>query len=134
MAGRPRHQPTARERQTVEILAGFGIPNDKIKQVIGISKPTLERHYRNELDQGAAKVEAQLAGSLLRIARGSDGAALKAITFALQCRFGWHFTVDPGFDPAPQGKKEAAQEAARTAGEQTEWGEDLRTPGSMRPN
>lgn len=118
----------------VEVMAGFGFPQEKIAMVLGIERPTLVKYYRAEIDRGAATVEAKLAGNLLRIASGSDGAAMKAITFALQCRFGWHFTVDPS-DPnaiSSIGKKEAAQLAAQTAGEASDWGEDLQTPA--RPN
>ncbi|MGA7451916.1 MAG: hypothetical protein WBW73_11795, partial [Rhodoplanes sp.] len=50
---------------------------------------TLRKHYATELQRGAATVEAKLVGNLLKLASGSDGTALKAIMFALQCRFGW---------------------------------------------
>jgi hypothetical protein len=117
----------------VEVMAGFGIPGERICMVLGITVPTLRTHYRSEIERGAATVEAKLAGNLLRIAGGNDGAAMRAIAFALQCRFGWRASTEM-LDPnsIPIGKKEAAQLAAQTAGEATDWGEDLQTP--PRPN
>ncbi|HSC93356.1 MAG TPA: hypothetical protein VLC73_00135 [Burkholderiales bacterium] len=78
--GRPGHAPDDRSRQMVEVLSGFGIPQDKIADVIGVDGKTLRKHYATELQRGAATVEAKLVGNLLKLAGGSDGTALKAIT------------------------------------------------------
>ena len=61
----------------VEVLSGFGIPQDKIVDVIGVDGKTLRKHYTTELQRGAATVEAKLVGNLLKLASGSDGTALK---------------------------------------------------------
>jgi hypothetical protein len=102
----------------VEVLAGHGIQQGEIAKVVGVSAPTLRRAYREELDSGAAKVEAKLIGNLLRLAGGSDGTALRAIMFSLRCRFGW----SEG-SPEPEGKKAARNRRAHTAHEGTEWEE-----------
>jgi hypothetical protein len=75
----------------VELLAGAAIP----QRHIAIDCKSLRRHYRRELDRGAATVEAELVCNLLRLAGGKDGVALKAIVFALQCRFGWSRYLPP---------------------------------------
>lgn len=109
----------------VEVLAGFGIPNDKIAATIGITMPTLQRAYKAELRQGYSKVEASLIGNLVRLAAGKDGTALKAIMFALQCRFGWSQYAPPRaveVDEPKIGKKEAADIEAQTAHEGSAWG------------
>jgi hypothetical protein len=93
--GRPEHVPDDRSRQMVEVLSGFGIPQDKIADVIGVDGKTLRKHYATELQRGAATVEAKLVGNLLKLAGGSDGTALKAIMFALHCRFGWSLYAPP---------------------------------------
>lgn len=131
--GRPPHEPSPKDRQMVEVMAGFGFPQEKIGMVMGIDRATLNKHYPEELQRGAATVEAKLAGNLLRIAAGSDTAAMKAITFALQCRFGWHFAVDPD-NPGRLGKKAAEQIAAERAGQSSDWGDDLRPPPPGREN
>ncbi len=120
--GRPPHQPSDKDRQMVEVLAGFAVPTAKIADVLGITQPTLLNHYETELRTGAAKVEATLVGNLLRLAKGSDGTALKAITFALNCRFGWSAYVPRPEAERPLGKKEMAEVEARTAHEESDWG------------
>ena len=87
--GRPSHAPTEKDRQMVEVLAGYAIPVDKIAAVVGVDTKTLTKHYGEQLTRGAATVEAKLVGNLLRLASGTDGTALKAIMFSLNCRFGW---------------------------------------------
>src|SRR5439155_7862039 len=82
--------------------------------------PTLLKRYRHELDRGTAVVESNLVGNVLRLARGKDGTALRAIMFSLQCRFGWsQYALPQGSrfaeEPEPLGKKEALNEAAKTA-------------------
>lgn len=114
------HQPTDRSRQTVEVMAGYGIPRDKIALVLHISMPTLLKHYASELDSAAAKLEGILAGHLLTLAKGRDGTALKAIMFSLQTRFGWSLYA-PSAPAKPLGKKEEANLAALTAHEDTDW-------------
>jgi hypothetical protein len=122
--GRPAHAPDDRSRQMVEVLSGFGIPQDKIADVIGVDGKTLRKHYATELQRGAATVEAKLVGNLLKLAGGSDGTALKAITFALQCRFGWSLYAPPPPE-RPLGKKEQLQMEAETAHAGNSWGELL---------
>ena len=106
----------------VEVLAGFAIPIDRICGVIGVAKHTLLKHYERELQVGAAKVEATLVGNLLALAKGKDGTALKAIMFALNCRFGWSAYVPRPETEKPLGKKEAADLEAQHAHEESEWG------------
>lgn len=125
--GRPAHKPTDQSRRTVEILAGMAIPSDKIADALDIAKGTLRKHYRRELDVGAAKVEAKLVGSLLTIAGGKDATALKAIMFALQSRFGWSAYVPRPVAPLDErprqlGKKEMQQIEAETGHNRSDWG------------
>ncbi|MER9965590.1 hypothetical protein [Mesorhizobium sp. M0060] len=87
--GRPAHEPTETSRRFVEALAGIAVSQAEIATALAITLPTLRKHYRAELDRGAARVEAKLVGHLLRLANGSDGTALRAVMFALQARFGW---------------------------------------------
>lgn len=122
--GRPAHQPTDKDRQTVEALVGVAIPQAKIASIIGIDIKTLGKHYASEIARGSAMVEAKLVGNLLRLASGNDGTAFRAIEFALCCRFGWSKYAPAPVEPkAPQlGKKESARLDAQTAHETTDWG------------
>ena len=124
--GRPQHQPTAQERKLVELLSGMSVPQLKIAEVLGVAQKTMLKHYANELNVGAAKVEAQLISNMFRLAGGRDGTALKANMFLLNCRFGWTQYAPPPPSKEPVlGKKEQAMLDAETAHEGNEWGELL---------
>ncbi|MGQ7794617.1 hypothetical protein ACUN0C_19615 [Faunimonas sp. B44] len=95
--------------------------------MLGIDPKTLRKHYGEALDAGAAKLEAQLAHNLLRIAQGRDRQALIATILALKSRFGW---VEAAPEPKerPLGKKEAARLAAENPGRGSSWGDLLKPP------
>lgn len=88
--GRPPHEPTAKTRNTVEVMAAAGIPQDDIARVLGICRDTLRRHYRDELDTGGSKMIAQVAGKLFDTAiNGTGKEAVTARIFILKARAGW---------------------------------------------
>ncbi len=87
--GRPPHHPSPTDRRIVQVLAGQGIPQSEICRVLDLSPKTLRRHFRRELDVGAAKLEAALILHLYRLASGNGPVALKALVFVLRSRFGW---------------------------------------------
>ena len=70
--GRPAWEPTQQQRITVERMAAAGIPIDKICMVIGISKHTLRRACRRELDIGMALAVMEVAGFLHLTATGNE--------------------------------------------------------------
>ncbi len=84
-AGRPRYEPTDKDRGTVVLMIGAGIAQPIIAQCIGITEKTLRRHYRSELDISYAKILAEIAGMLITKARNRD---LAAQIFYLQTH-GW---------------------------------------------
>ena len=83
----PAYQPSDKDRRIAEALAGWAIPQERIARVIGVDPKTLRKHFPDELSVGSAKLEAQLAQNLLRIAQGHDRQALIATIFALKSRF-----------------------------------------------
>ena len=124
MKTKPSHEPTAQQRMLVETLSGFGVVQDKIAMIVGISLPTLHKHYRDELDIGRDKVESHLIGKLMKLANGDDGTALKAIIFMLTTKFGWtpYGPASHAYDEPPAlGKKEQANVDAETAHIGTPW-------------
>ena len=118
------HQPDDKDRKTVETMASHGIPELDIAQVIGISAPTLRKWYRYELDTGAIKANSMVAQSLYKKALGDGNGAVAACIFWLKVRAGW---VEPRPEEAMPGRKELQQKAAATAGQGTEWANDLDT-------
>lgn len=91
--GRPAHKPTDANRKQVETLAGFGITEDDIAMSLEISKPTLIKHYRRELDMGHIKANSAVAQSLYKKATGEGASAVTAAIFWLKTRAGWKETV-----------------------------------------
>src|SRR6267142_1466777 len=69
--GHPPHAPTQKLRDTVESLSGSGLPQRDIATLIGISAPTLRRHYAQELLVGSAKAKAKLSQTAWSMAFGS---------------------------------------------------------------
>lgn len=47
--GRPQHIPTADNRRKIVALAAFGMGAEQIASAIGITPPTLRKHYFREL-------------------------------------------------------------------------------------
>ncbi|MEH2678671.1 hypothetical protein GFM11_10250 [Rhizobium leguminosarum bv. viciae] len=83
------------QRRLVQALAGQAVPQAQVCRILAISQKTARKHYRRELDIGAAKLEAALIGHLLRLAAGDDDIALRAIIFLLRSRFGWSRYAPP---------------------------------------
>jgi len=81
-----KHEPTSETRTKVNVLASVGTPQDQIALVIGISKNTLIKHYRKELDTAMTMANAQVAQSLYQQAKSGNTAAA---IFWLKCRAGW---------------------------------------------
>ncbi len=62
----PAFRPSESDRLKVMMLVVCGIARDKIAEHFGISKPTLYRHFADELDNGSDIANAAVAGSLYR--------------------------------------------------------------------
>lgn len=81
-----KHEPTPETRLQVKTLASVGTPQDQIAIVIGITKNTLLKYYRKELDTAMTMANAKVAQSLFQQATaGNTSAAI----FWLKCRAGW---------------------------------------------
>lgn len=60
----PPYKPSESDRRRVMMLVVCGIARDNIAGHLGISKPTLYRHFADELDNGNDIANAAVAGSL----------------------------------------------------------------------
>jgi hypothetical protein len=91
--GRPQWRPTARDRETVRTLAGYGVGQDRISQVLRIAEKTLRKHCPDELATGATEANAEVAKSMYRMAiRGPYAVRFQAAKFWLAARAGWRDT------------------------------------------
>ena len=84
--GRRAHQPDPAQRRQVEAMAAYGIPETDISRVVGVDPKTLRKHYRDELDLGETKANAQVAGFLFNSARNGN---VTAQIFWLKTRACW---------------------------------------------
>jgi hypothetical protein len=84
--GRRAHNPDAAQRRQVEAMAAYGIPADDIARVVGVDPKTLRKHYRDELDLGVTKANAQVAGFLFNSAKSGN---VTAQIFWLKTRARW---------------------------------------------
>ena len=87
--GRRAHKPDAAQRRQVEAMAAYGIPEIDISRAVGVDPKTLRKHYRNELDMGETKANAQIAGFLFNAARSGN---VTAQIFWLKTRARWRET------------------------------------------
>jgi len=103
--GRPEHKPDKRTRELVSALALNGVAQDRVAMHIGISAPSLRKHYRQELDLATEAVCGSVAKNLVRIASiGSGNAAVQACKYILGCKGGWRdaarIELAPGVEDA----------------------------------
>ena len=97
----PTHAPTEQSRKLARTLSGLGVPQLDIAILLDITKPTLHKYYREDLDKGMAEANAKVAGSLFNQAvEGNIAAAI----FWMKARANWSekVTVEhSGPDGAP---------------------------------
>ena len=99
MAQGKKHQPSGKTRSEVAALASFGIPQQDIAKYIGISVPTLSKHYPEEIASSAIKANAEVGKYLFSLASGqalkagaSHGDCKTAAMFWAKTRMGWRET------------------------------------------
>lgn len=71
-SGRRPYKPNDELREKVRVLKAGGMSNDAIATAIGITIPTLTKHFPVELDCGTAKVRADLLMARYRSAMGGN--------------------------------------------------------------
>ena len=70
-------------------MAAYGIPEIDMARVFGVDPKTLRKRYRDELDMGKTKTNAQIAGFLFNAARSGN---VTAQIFWLKTRARWRET------------------------------------------
>ncbi|MGJ0397425.1 MAG: hypothetical protein ACR65U_14480 [Methylocystis sp.] len=99
-------KPSDEQRKMIEAYAAYGISQEEMCTLVGVSLKTLHKHFRQELDTGMTKANAKVAESLFRQAVGapaqydSEGKLLRAEQapvvsagiFWAKARMGWKET------------------------------------------
>lgn len=142
--GRPAFKPSAAHRRTVEEMKSCGESENVIARSLKIDADTLRKHFSVELQDGLSNRRREVIGLLYKSARTGNVTAQKRLEemtrvagAAAEFEEGKPNSTQPAARPAARkprlGKKEEADIAAQSAGEDSEWGDDLRTPAT-RPN
>ncbi len=90
--GRPAFVPNATDRGAVKALVGFGIQQPEIARHLGVSVPTLRKHFKDEIATGLTAANATVAGRLYALTGGKGREAVTACIFWLKTRAGWRET------------------------------------------
>jgi hypothetical protein len=130
--GRTGHIPTVENRRKVMVLAAFDRCEADIAAAVGISEPTLRKHYFRELAarrEARARLDAKLIMALLaKVEKGDTGAIDKFFK-----RLDRHDLITGRVmapptksarpaQPARKGKKEQLADDARAGSTSGEWG------------
>lgn len=83
---RKSHDPTDIQRREVSAYAAVGTPHHSIAKLVGLSIKTLLKHYRDELDTGKARANAQVGKTLFQQAIGGN---TTAAIFWMKAQAGW---------------------------------------------
>jgi DNA-binding XRE family transcriptional regulator len=89
--GRPPFEPAEKDQRTVQAMAACGMPQEDIARVLGISKPTLQKHFRETLNTAAISANAKVAATLFQMATSGTNPA--ATFFWAKCRMRWKESV-----------------------------------------
>lgn len=122
---RPEFVPTEEQKRQVEIVAGAGVTHEEIAIGIGISRPTLRKHFAQELTAGAYQRRAKVLDALYTMAaeKGNAAAARVYLTHTPEAAAPPLEPIEP--EKVPEGKKERAQAQAKVAQVGTDWAEIL---------
>jgi len=96
MITKPSHKPTDETRAQCRALVAYGIRHDEIAAYVGITKMTLYKYYREDIDKAVPTAQAKVGKFLFDAASGdalNKGAAysdcLRAAMFYAKTQMGW---------------------------------------------
>lgn len=116
-SGRPEFAPTDEDREKVRVLKAGGMTNEAIAEVIGVSEPTLRKHFSYELDIATAKVRADLLMARYRAAMGGNVQAQNKMIEQVSANAAQRKIAPEKEEKKPKlGKKEEQKLAAQSIG------------------
>ena len=110
--GRPPFEPTDYQRKQVTTMAGYGMTHEQIAKVIGVSAPTVSKHFETELEEGLAKATFNITQSLYKQAMNADKPNITAMIFWLKAKAGWRDRDAAVYVKKEDEKTEKAKEVA----------------------
>lgn len=128
LGGRPSFKPTANERYRVALGASTGMTREQLAAAVGITIPTLLKHFEAELTTGAANMQIEMVRTLYEAGKGGNASAAKAfIALTSKAHEAFVPPLPRAERPEPKGKKEQANEDAKTAHVGSDWADLLPT-------
>ena len=97
--GRPPKEFTEKDRRTVSVMVAAGINQENICKVLQITRRTLAKHFKEEIETAGAKANTKIAQSLYQKALQGDTTALIWWT---KTRMRWSAYKPPEEQPANQ--------------------------------
>ena len=85
-------------------MVGFGLTQEQISKIIGISENTLKKYFSDELEHGVSRVNSAVAQNLFSIATSREQGSVAAAIFWMKTRARWRETnhhVHSGDDKEP---------------------------------
>ena len=91
---RPRGEqpyiPTEEQRITVREMRACGAPVKYIAERLGIAVSTVNKHHREDLDEGKEYANFKMAQSIFMKGLGDGKNAATCAIFWMKCNAGWH--------------------------------------------
>ena len=115
-------------------MRATGATVEAIASRLGLSEPTLRKYYFRELRSGSELARQVLIEAMWKKALGGNVSAANYIRQEMARGDAEAFvnsSLPAQSRATPTGKKEAAQLAATTAGQGTDWGNDLLAPDAQ---
>jgi hypothetical protein len=96
--GKPTHVPDKASQMRVTVWSGGGIDQALIAQSLGITRPTLVKHYKDELATGKATMDGLAVSALAAAMQRGGKEAVVAAKWWTASRMGWteRVIVDDG--------------------------------------
>jgi hypothetical protein len=96
--GKPLHVPDKASQNRVTVWSGGGIEQELIAQSLGISRPTLVKHYADQLAVGKATMDGLAVSALAAAMQRGGKEAVVAAKWWTQSRMNWveRVVVDDG--------------------------------------
>jgi hypothetical protein len=88
--GRPSYKPSDKDRNQVETMVGLGLTADDVCNVMGFSRATLFKYFRDELAVGYSVAKTNVTQKAFEMATSGKTPAMTM--FWLKCRAGWRET------------------------------------------
>lgn len=98
LGSRPQFNPTDEQRNIVTVMVAGGIQQEEIAAAIGISKPTLAKHFKTELKHGLARANAQVVAHLFKQTKDNVRAVEFWLTNRDQARWAHKNKVEGSLD------------------------------------